>query len=250
MSVRLGLILAALVFLFTLLSRLPASVLLAYAPAALHCTGVSGTIWRGGCGELAFGPRSVSDVRWTLHPGALLRARVALDLASADPDAIGQAALEWQPGGALRIEQLAATLAPRALATLLPAGWSGSARLAIAHARVSAGRLTALEGTFELLQLQWQLRTAHTALGSYQLVFPPAAGAAAAADAPMLGTLHDLDGPLSLHGQMRLTPQGSYELSGRVAAREDAGASLQQLLELLGPPAADGSRGFSFAGTL
>src|SRR5208282_1995644 len=90
MSVRSALLLAALVFLLTLLVRLPASVLLTHLPGSVRCTDVSGTLWRGSCGELAFGPQSVSDVRWTLHPVALLRARIALDLASADPAATGQ----------------------------------------------------------------------------------------------------------------------------------------------------------------
>jgi hypothetical protein len=248
MSVRLGLILAALVFLLTLVVRLPASVLLARAPPEVRCTGAAGTLWRGSCGELAVGPRSVSDVHWTLHPAALLRLRIAVDLASLDPAATGQVYLEWQPGGELLIERLRAALTAQAIAAVLPAGWSASLQLAVDRARVRAGHLLELAGTMDLLQLQ--LRAPRTAFGSYELVFPPVAGADASADAPMLGTLRDLEGPLSLRGQMRLTPQGSYELSGNVAAHEDASASVRQLLELLGPAGTDGTREFSFAGSL
>jgi hypothetical protein len=249
MSVRSALLLAASVFVLTLMVRLPASLLLAHAPAALQCTGVSGTLWRGSCGALAFeGQRSVHDVRWRLHPGPLLRAHVALDLASSDPEATGQAHLDWQPGGELLIERLNAQLAPSQAAALIPAGWSGSLQLAIQRARLRAGHLVDLTGTLDLRQLQ--LRAARTAFGSYELVVAPAAGTDDSGDAPMLGTIRDLDGPLSLRGQMRLTPQGSYELSGRVAARADAGADVQQLLGLLGPLGADGTREFSLAGTL
>ncbi|HXN10604.1 MAG TPA: type II secretion system protein N, partial [Steroidobacteraceae bacterium] len=215
MSVRSALILAASVFVLTLLVRLPASVLLAHAPAALQCTGASGTLWRGSCGVLAFGPRSVRDVRWTLHPGPLLRARVALDLDSLDPDATGQAYLEWRPGGELLIERLNAQLAASQSAALMPAGWSGSLQLAIQRAHVRAGHLVDLAGTLDLRQLQ--LRAPRTAFGSYELVVAPVAGTEGSGDAPMLGTLRDLEGPLSLRGQMRLTAQGSYELSGQVA---------------------------------
>ena len=165
MPVRAALLLAALVFVLTLLVRLPASVLLSRLPGALQCTGAAGTVWQGSCEQLAFGPQQVSDVRWIVHPGALLRARIALDLVSADPAASAQASLEWRPGGDLLIEHLTGTFAPQELEPLLPAGWSASLQLAIGRARVSAGRLIALEGTVDLQQLQ--LRAPRIAFGSY-----------------------------------------------------------------------------------
>jgi general secretion pathway protein N len=248
MSVRSALILAALVFVLTVLVRLPAGLLLSHMPAALHCANAAGTLWRGSCGTLAIGPRSVHEVRWTLHPGPLLRARVALDLSSTDPDATGQAYVEWRPDGALLIERLNALLAPPQTAALMPAGWSGSLQLAIQRARLRDGHLVDLAGTLDLRELQWH--APRTAFGSYELLVAPDAAAGDPGDAPMLGTLRDLDGPLSLRGQMRLTPQGSYELSGKVAARADADPGVQQLLGLLGPIGADGTREFSLAGTL
>lgn len=248
MSVRSALLLAALVFLLTLLVRLPASVLLRLVPGPWRCTDASGTLWHGSCGEFTDGRHGVSELHWTVHPAALLRARIALDVRSEDPAASGQAYLEWQPGGALLIEHLAATLSPQELTALLPGGWSASLQLAIDRAQVRAGHLVALEGTLELQQLQ--LRGSRTTLGSYELAFPPAADAAAAADAAMQGTLRDVEGPLSLHGQLQLQPAGSYEISGKVAAREDASPALQQLLEALGPADAGGEREFSLEGTL
>jgi hypothetical protein len=248
MSVRSALWLAALVFLLTLLVRLPASLLLDHLPGTLRCSSAYGTLWRGSCAELVAGPRRLSGVNWTLHPAALLRARVALDLASADPAASGQAYVEWQPGGELLIEHLAATLAPSQLTGLLPTGWSASLQLAIAHARVRERHLVALEGTLDLQQLQ--LLAPRTAFGSFELAFPKVSAADPRAEAPMRGTLRDLDGPLSMRGQMQLSPGGSYELEAKVAAHEDADPGLRQLLELLGPPDAQGARDFSFAGTL
>jgi len=248
MSFRSALILAALVFVLTVLVRLPASVLLSHTPVALQCSGASGTLWRGSCGTLAFGPRSVREVRWTLHPGPLLRARIALDLSSLDPDATGQGHVEWRPGGELLIERLNALLRPPQTATLMPAGWSGSMQLAIERAHVRDGHLVELAGTLDLRELQ--LRAPRTALGSYELLIAPDTGTGGPGDAPMVGTLRDLEGPLSLQGQMRLTPQGSYELSGKVAPREEANSDVRQLLGLLGPAGADGAREFSLTGTL
>jgi hypothetical protein len=247
MPVRAALLLAALVFVLTLLVRMPASLLLSHLPGALRCEGATGTVWQGSCEQLAFGKQRVSDVRWTLHPGALLRARIALDLLSADPAASAQASLEWRPGGDLLIEHLTGTFAPQELEPLLPAGWSASLQLAIGRARVSAGRLVGLEGTVDLRQLQ--LRTPRVAFGSYELSFAPT-GANAAADAPLRGSLRDLAGPLSLRGQILLTPTGSYMLAGSVAAHGEESPELEQLLALLGPPDQNGTRDFSLAGTL
>jgi hypothetical protein len=247
MSVRFALLLAALVFVLTLLARMPASVLLSRVPGALQCTGAAGTVWRGSCEQLAYGPQRVSDVHWTLHPAALLRAHIALDVVCEDPGASGQASLEWRPGGDLLIEHLTGTIAPHELGTLLPAGWSASLQLAIARARVRAGRLIALAGTLDLQQLQLQAPPA--ALGSYELAFAPA-GAEAAGDAPLQGSVRDLAGPLSLRGQILLTPEGGYTLSGTVAGRSGDSPELEQLLQLLGPADASGARNFSLAGTL
>jgi len=248
MSVRVAVLLAALVFLLTLLVRLPASLLLNALPATWHCTGAAGTLWQGSCAEFAAGPRSISDLRWTVHPAALLRAHIALDFASSDPAASGQGYLEWQPGGELLLEHLSATLAPQALMGLLPGGWNASLQLAIEQARVRAGHLVALAGALQLQQLQ--LRAPRTALGSYELAFAPQSAGIAATDTPMHGALRELEGPLTLRGEMLLQPDGSYQLSGKVAAHEDASASLQQLLELLGPADANGARDFSFTGRL
>ena len=65
-----------------------------------------------------------------------------------------------------------------------------------------------------------------------------------------MGRLRDIDGPLSLQGQARLSSDGSYEFSGTVATHGGASPDLQQALQLLGPPNAQGRYEFSLAGTL
>jgi len=250
MSVRYALLLAALVFVITMLTRLPASLVLDHWSGPVHCTGASGTLWHGSCERLAVGPGGISGLQWTAHPAALLRARLAADVTSSDPAASGQAYLEWQPGGELLIEQLTAHLAPAALVAWLPSGLRASLQLAVARARLRAGHVIALEGTLDLQQLQLQLPAPGTALGSYELRFAPYPESGATADGTMQGTLRDLEGPLSLRGQVRLHSTGRYELSGRLAARPQAGTEVQRLLELLGPADADGTRAIDFAGVL
>jgi hypothetical protein len=53
-----------------------------------------------------------------------------------------------------------------------------------------------------------------------------------------------------LQGVLQLSPSGAYELDGTVAARDASSSDLQQLLQMLGPPDAQGRHVFSLAGTL
>jgi general secretion pathway protein N len=247
---RAAIILLVVVFLATVLVRLPARVLLSVLPADVSCESPAGTIWSGSCGELRAGAAAVSGVSWRLHPAALLRLRLAAELVSEDPGARGHAQVELAPNGDLAISALAAQVALPGRIGLVGAGTSGSLQLAIDSAHVAAGHLTALHGMTELRQLH--IANPPTDLGSYELRFVPPEGAAPAAGGsePMLGQLRDLDGPLAVSGELRLLPTGSYELNGTLAPRPGASADLSQLLAMLGAPDEQGRRTFSLAGTL
>jgi hypothetical protein len=55
---------------------------------------------------------------------------------------------------------------------------------------------------------------------------------------------------LSLQGQAQLASDGAYEISGTVAPRSGASSDLQQALQLLGAPDAQGRYAFTLAGTI
>ena len=240
---RPALILAVVVFIITLLVRLPARVLLRLLPADVSCAEPSGTVWSGACGELRAGDFAVSGLSWTLHPGALLRLHVAADLASQDPRANGHAQVELALNGDLAITALAANLAIPSGSGLFPTGSSGSVQLAVDSARIEDGHLVAVQGKIDLQQLHIENPPAD--LGSFELQFaPPSQGSV------MMGQLRDLNGPLSVIGVLQLTRAGSYDFEGSVAPRPGASADLTQLLQLLGPPDAQNRRAFSLAGSL
>src|ERR1035441_7139297 len=100
MSPKSAIFLAAAIFLLTVLVRLPAGVLPLLLPAEVHCQAPTGTLWQGSCGELRSGAVTLSGVRWTLHPLALLRARLLIDVQSDDTRAAGRAQLALQIGRA------------------------------------------------------------------------------------------------------------------------------------------------------
>jgi Type II secretion system (T2SS), protein N len=243
MALRAMLILAAAVFLVTLLVRLPARALLGLLPADVSCTLPAGTVWSGSCGQLRVNTLEISNLSWVMHPAALLRLRFAADVASQDPAANGHARLELAPNGDLEISGLVANVALPAGSGPLPAGTSGALQLAIDSARIQARHLVALLGKIDVQSLRIENPPAD--LGSFELQFaPPSAGAA------MTGQLRDLNGPLAVSGLLQVSPAGLYDLEGTVAPRPSASADLTQALQLLGAPDAQGRRAFSLAGSL
>ena len=244
MSTTRALLLAGLVFLVTLLARLPARALLPLLPAGTDCEAPSGTIWRGACTELRVPRVSLMSVSWAIHPAALLALHLSANVASDDPRAVARAAVTLSHGGRLQLQAVSAQLPLQGgLPGIFPSGLSGQLQIAIDSATLERGQLLALQGSVRVLQLRSESQAAD--LGSFELSFP-----AVSAGEPIDGQLRDLGGPLSVSGDLRLMREGGYELTGYVAARPQASADVIQALQLLGPPDAQGRRMFSLAGSL
>jgi general secretion pathway protein N len=248
MSLKSALSLAVAIFALTVLARLPAGLVASLLAPTLLCESPSGTIWGGSCAVLRSGALTLSDVHWSTHPAGLLRARLILDLVSRDPRALGRTRLTAHIDGELEIEGLEARLPLENGLSLLPAGWSGSLELAIERAVVRHGQLSALQGRARLLQLRSVQPPAD--LGSIELDVPAPAGDASDGARPIVGSLRDIGGPLSLQGQAQLSSDGAYEISGTVAPRSGASPDLKQALQLLGAPDAQGRYAFTLAGTM
>ena len=142
----------------------------------------------------------------------------------------GSAQLTLHFNGDLEVAALNGSLPLEGGVVPVPSGWSGVLDLGVDRASLRDGHVSALQGTLTARSL----RMAHpgTDLGSFELTFP----AAPVGDAPMLGTLRDLDGPLALQAHVQLARDGNYQLDGTVAARSTANADLQQLLQPAGRP--------------
>jgi general secretion pathway protein N len=243
MSTKVAILLVIAIFLSTLVVRMPAGIIASLLPKDIHCQEPAGTVWQGACAELHSGQLTLADVQWNLHPLALLRARLQLDLRSSDPRAAGRGTVTLDTHGDADIDSLTAALPLQDGISAMPSGWSGAIELALARARIEGHHLVSIEGTVTARQLH-SLRPAAD-LGSFELKFPPPI-----AGAESLGSLHDIGGPLEVQGDVRLARDGSYEINGVVAVRDPANVDLQQLLQLLGPPDAQGRHDFSLAGTL
>jgi hypothetical protein len=242
MSSRLALSLALLVFLVTVLARLPARVVTALLPATIVCDQPEGTVWHGGCGRVQSGAFALDDLAWTVHPLGLLGLRLSADVSSSDPRLNGRAHLELERGGTVAVQALEAQLPLQGGLSVFPPGFQGTIELDVASLRLDHGALSELVGAARALQLR---NDSLGELGNFELRFAPAGP-----DGPIVGELRDLSGPLSLQGQVALTRQFGYQVSGSLLARAAASSELTQTLQLLGAPDSEGRRSFTLAGSL
>jgi hypothetical protein len=244
MSFRTALLLAAVIFLVTLLIRLPARLLVSFLPSDIVCEDIGGTLWQGSCGQLRSNGLSIAGLSWKLHPLALLRATISADVSSADSGNGGTGSIEVTRSGDISITDLHASLPLPAASGVLPPGASATLLLALPLVRLHDSHPMSIAGTIDLKQLH--ISNPPSDLGSYELQFP-----AGEPQAAMNGQLRDLEGPLEVNGQLTLQQSGSYEVNGTVASRASASEDLNKTLQLfLGPANAQGRRTFSLAGSL
>jgi hypothetical protein len=234
--------LVVLLFVATLLVRLPASVLLSQLPAGVQCAGVSGTLWSGNCAQLRTQGVTLADVHWVLHPGSLLSLQPQLDVESRDPHVPGRGHLELARSGAIEAQAVTLTVALPAPPPL-PSGWSGSVQAQLDEVRAHGQQLLALRGRIladGLRQLDPPLN-----FGNFELIFPGTESAP-----PLHGSLRDRGGPLALEAVVTVSADGAYEIVGTVAARAGTDPQLGQVLALFGAADAQGRHSFSLGGSL
>lgn len=241
---------ALLLFLITVLVRMPASWALHLLPSGISCEQPAGTLWHGSCARLQAAGVAVGPVSWSLRALPLLLARADADVLSEDTRLPLQAHVSLRTGGRMEASAVQGEfeLSPELLPSF-PDGWRGGVRLNLAALSVVDGRLQSLQGTVDIDSLRQQ--SPPMAMGSYRLEFAPAAGApGASASDGVVGSLRDTAGPLSVTGSLRYTAIGGYEINGLVAARSDATPDLAKAVEYQGVADGQGRRQFSLAGTL
>ncbi len=238
MSRRLMLVVAALIFLGTIVVRMPAGILGWFLPANTQCSDPGGTLWHGSCGELRAGAIALRDLQWQLQPLALLRLHVVAEITSPDPRAAGHARIDAARNGDLAIHDLSAQLPLQNGWQLFWPGWNGTLQLDLAAAQIHGGHLAALSGRAQLLHLQ---RASAPELGGFELDFAPSAEGS-------LGRLHDLGGPIAAEGSATLSENGQYLLQASLSARDGVGSDDESMLRLLGPADAAGHHTLSLSG--
>jgi len=233
-------------FVIALLVVFPAAWLKGLLPPQLTCGSISGSIWRGQCNALAFTAPGQPALRldsldWRLHPLALLRARVQVDIAATGNDLAARGVLTANSGGYIEVAGLSGSIGlDHSRLAALPAGWSARAEASNLSLGLSGGHITALGGVL----LARQLRDARgTGFGDFRLEFPRQEAA------PFRGTLADTGGPMQLRSQLVLNADQSWQLGGTVVLRPGSPQGLAAALDQLAPADLNGVRNFRLEGS-
>lgn len=237
-------VLVSIAFAAIVLARLPASWLLPTGGPTMSCASVAGSLWSGYCGGLRVHGVALGDLVWQLHPARLLLGQLAAHVdVEHPPTTSAQADVQIGLGGTVEAHDVTALLPlDPTLLPGVPPTLTGTLHLDLALARVtSKGVVSRLKGRIEASDLIDRSGYV-TPLGSFAVTFP-------GGTAEPTGTVQDMGGPLALQGQLHLTPQPGYDLSGYVTARQSATPALLNAIQFLGSPDAQGRRPFALSGT-
>ena len=236
---------AVLAFVGIVVARLPASWVAPGSSSAITCADVDGTVWNGTCTGLSAYRQPVGDLAWEVHPLRLLAGKLNVSVVLTRGSGSARGIVEVGTSRNITARDVHADLT---VDPALMSQFPGQIRASSIHADVPLLRLKGqvikvLQGEIEIHDLEMGPVGAAQLLGSYSLSFPPGASS------DPIGRLHDLGGPLAVEGSLRLTPEPGLNVEGMVGARATASPQLQQDLQILGSPDAQGRRLFSFAST-
>ncbi len=234
----------AATFVIGLIIMFPARVMYQWAaPAHVQVNGISGTVWNGSAAEGTVSGIYFRKLNWQFRPLALARGQLAyrVRLEPAGGFVEGEAGVSF--GGTIAVDNLNAALSlGNAVQAAMLTGVNADVTLQLDRLELKDGWPTQIHGTAGVSDL-FIRNFSPTPIGSYQAEFQPGEDA-------IVGTVEDTAGVLELAGTVRLTPDRSYSLTGRVGARDEAPESVKQQLQLLGSPDSRGLREFRFEGSL
>jgi hypothetical protein len=210
---------------------LPASVVGYFLPRQVHAEDWSGTAMHGAAGKLSVNARDAGAIEWQLHPLALLRALVVMDIhwvkvgividATTEIDRHGMTLRDIHGGGP--IENL--------VDFGVAAGWHGTATVNVEQLKIDFNKLQSAVGNVEVADISSARIAAGANLGSYVLQLPPGA---VAADGNITANLKDTGGPIELQAQIRISPTARTGLFlGTLKERPDAPVAIRAELQNL-----------------
>lgn len=234
---------------------LPSRALSLLLPGSAECLLWRGTVWRGACEDLQWQRVSAGEVRWAMRVPSSIAVLPELELQWRRADSQISTRLVMTGLRTLRLDTLRADVAFATLRESLPgpviSQWSlpRAGRLQLDDVSITLQTTgggvwapTRLSGTVRGRDLTAPETT--TPLGDFEGVLDHGA----TDNAPVIARLRDLGGPIRLRGELVWQPgEARYRLNAQVEGRTPA---TRQLLEGLGPAAADGSRELSLEGEI
>jgi len=241
---RRNILLAAAVFVVSLVALLPARVAYHwFAPPAVSLSGIEGTIWSGRASEGQVANLYVRDLRWDLRTLDLLRGRLMYRL-SVDP---AGGFLDVDAGvslsGRLVLENVDGGVAIGALQQVISTpGIEGNVHLQLDEVIIARGAPEVLQGTVGVTGLVAR-GLSQAPIGDFRVQF-------ATTPEGIVGSVEDIAAMLDIAGSIRVSADRAYVLSGLVAPTPTTPASVVDQLRFLGSANERGQREFRFEGRL
>lgn len=238
-------VVTVIVFAAFLVWTLPARHVLGwFSDGQLAVQGVEGSAWHGRVLRLAVNQQAVGPLVWQFDPVMLFTGRTEYRVYVQSGNGGGELRTGISLFGTryVRDAQLsvpAADLAQQLRLNLVSLG--GNFQTDIQDLSFSDGWIDALEGQIVWHDAQVQ-QPNQVALGNLQMQL-------SLREAQIVGALSDQGGPLELSGEVIIGQDKSYQLNALVKARDGADPQLQQALQMLGSPDAQGRYPLQLSGT-
>jgi general secretion pathway protein N len=221
-----------------------------FAPSALQLAAIEGSVWNGSAAYGSYAGLAFSELRWQLHPAALLTGRLNLSAEGRFMDGFAVADVSAS-GSRVLLTNVRASTSLQNLRGLLPLGETqGQVSLQLQSLEIVDGwPMTAIGefsvGDLSVVPFMPADGQRLMSLGSYQARFTEQ-------EAPgIVGVVNDRGGPLELSGRISLAPDRSYRIEALLMPRAGAPADLVQGVNFMtGPPNAQGQRSFEMTGSL
>jgi len=238
-------------FLFFLITLFPARAgFMLLAPAGIQGFGFEGTLWQGSVRVLNVAGQQLRNTEWSLSIPGLFAGRIGGDFKTRWGSGFAEGNGSISLMGTVRLSEARAGFAAAMLGQSFGApDLGGQVNLQIDTLQLSDNWPKQLIGTANINNLSSPLlgRGSAGQIGNYTVSFD----SSTATDPDLLtGTITDNGGPLEVSGELALRAPGDYELETRIKPRSSAPEKMQKNLEFLGPPEADGTRIFEFAGSI
>lgn len=230
----------ALLLFVSLLVTAPARLLNLVVPSDLvQLRGLSGTVWNGSASgvllRLPQGYFQLGVVQWSLHPLSLLTLSPHLSLSSkwGKQTLAGEVVIRGQQD--LDLLDLEVQLAADVLSRFAPVAVAGFFSLQAELLQLRDGLPYSGNGRLVWQNAGWNSPRGLVPLGSYALDFQQQE------DAPVLGEVITLSGPLQASGSLQLQ-QRHYEVDIQLSSDAALDAQVQQMLSLIAQPEGAGFR--------
>lgn len=230
-----------LVFLVVLVAAAPARLLPLVLPAGqVQMQGLAGTVWRGSASRCLLqtpaGYLQLGRVEWRLRPLSLLwlAPAVAFESQWGEQHASGVATLHGSED--IGLQDVDARVDASLLRQLAPVAVEGHFALMASHLRLRNGLPAGAEGRLVWERGAWNPPRGRLPLGSYAVEFSQPA-----AEAPLVGEVLTLDGPVTASGGVRLEGR-NYTLDILVGSERALDPALAKALSLVARPEGEAFR--------